>query len=154
MRALVLSILLFGSVASADAPAIDPVAALPPGVGKLVVGTVPVAPFIIKNPDGTWGGISMDLWKEVARRLHLEVRRFKVAAQKSGLLPSDDLGVSKVSFRGRSPSPPKLLFQRNLRVRDEYVVVKVDHARWDLQEVSGSGIKQASAKPSVGCSPI
>ena len=53
MRALVLSVVMFGSVAAADVPAIDPVAALPPAVGKLVVGTVPVAPFIIKNADGT-----------------------------------------------------------------------------------------------------
>jgi polar amino acid transport system substrate-binding protein len=52
---------------------IDPKAALPAEHGaKLVVGTVPVAPFIIKNPDGTYSGISMDLWKEVARRLGLD----------------------------------------------------------------------------------
>jgi ABC-type amino acid transport substrate-binding protein len=36
---------------------------------KLVVGTVPVAPFIIKNADGSWSGISMDLWKAIAAKL-------------------------------------------------------------------------------------
>ena len=35
----------------------------------LVVGTVPVAPFIIKNADGSWSGISMDLWKAIAGKL-------------------------------------------------------------------------------------
>src|SRR5690348_18285513 len=48
---------------------------------KLVVGTVAVPPFIIKNDDGSWGGISMDLWKEVARRLDLkyEIREMQAA---------------------------------------------------------------------------
>jgi ABC-type amino acid transport substrate-binding protein len=36
---------------------------------KLVVGTVPVAPFIIENADGSWSGISIDLWKAVATKL-------------------------------------------------------------------------------------
>jgi ABC-type amino acid transport substrate-binding protein len=70
------------SFSTARAEAIDPIAALPtPPPGKLVVGTVPVAPFIIKNDDGTWSGISMDLWKEVARRLKLdyEVREMTIA---------------------------------------------------------------------------
>ncbi|HEY0254487.1 MAG TPA: transporter substrate-binding domain-containing protein [Kofleriaceae bacterium] len=34
----------------------------------LVVGTAPVAPFIIKNPDGSWSGISIDLWKAIAEK--------------------------------------------------------------------------------------
>ena len=47
---------------------------------KLVVGTTPVAPFIIKNPDGSWSGISIDLWKELARRMQLdyEIRELPV----------------------------------------------------------------------------
>ena len=67
----VLSLLFAGTAGAADP--VDPASALPsPPPGKLVVGTVPVAPFIIKNADGTWSGISMDLWKEVARRLHVD----------------------------------------------------------------------------------
>src|SRR5262245_41677935 len=31
----------------------------------LVVGTHPIAPFVIKNPDGTFGGVSIDIWKRV-----------------------------------------------------------------------------------------
>lgn len=50
----------------------------------LVVGTVPVAPFIIKHEDGTWGGISMDVWKQVAHRIDrdYEVRELTVAELK------------------------------------------------------------------------
>ncbi len=43
--------------------------AAPPTVAPLRVGTHPIAPFIIKNPDGTWGGISMELWHRLAREL-------------------------------------------------------------------------------------
>src|SRR6266704_2635883 len=73
MRALVVVLLVASHTATAQPNQVDPVAALPvTPTGKLVVGTIPVAPFIIKNDDGSWGGISMDLWKEVARRLKLD----------------------------------------------------------------------------------
>src|SRR5438477_13060976 len=72
MRVVVL-LLAWCGVAAAQPKSVDPLAARPAQpVGPRVVGTVPVAPFILKNDDGTWGGISMDLWKEVARRLKLE----------------------------------------------------------------------------------
>jgi ABC-type amino acid transport substrate-binding protein len=65
---------------------IDPVAELPAApVGKLVVGVLPgdgaFAPFVMKSSDGTWGGIAVDLWKEVARRLKLdyELREMSIA---------------------------------------------------------------------------
>jgi len=45
----------------------------------LVVGTVPVAPFIIENADGSWSGISIDLWKAVANRLGYAYRIEKLA---------------------------------------------------------------------------
>jgi ABC-type amino acid transport substrate-binding protein len=80
MRAL-LVVLVTANIAAAAPPPVDPIAALPANPGKLVVGTVPVAPFIMKADDGSWTGISMDLWKEVARRLKLdyEVREMTVA---------------------------------------------------------------------------
>ncbi len=78
------------------APAADPVAApavadptvaapaekAPAAPAKLIVGTHAIAPFIIKNTDGTWSGISIDLWKEVAGRLKLdyEIRDLDVKA--------------------------------------------------------------------------
>jgi len=39
---------------------------------KIVVGTKEAAPFVIENNDGTLSGISIDLWKEIARELNLE----------------------------------------------------------------------------------
>jgi ABC-type amino acid transport substrate-binding protein len=81
MRCL-LVLLVTANIAAAAPPAVDPMTALPhEPVGKLVVGTVPIAPFIMKGDDGSWTGISMELWKEVARRLKLdyEVREMTVA---------------------------------------------------------------------------
>jgi ABC-type amino acid transport substrate-binding protein len=34
--------------------------------GKLVVGTKHSPPFAIKNPDGEWTGISIELWRHLA----------------------------------------------------------------------------------------
>jgi ABC-type amino acid transport substrate-binding protein len=39
---------------------------------KLVVGTHEAPPFVIKNADGTFSGISIDLWRAVADKLGLE----------------------------------------------------------------------------------
>lgn len=41
---------------------------------ELVIGTKEAAPFAMKNPDGTWQGISIDLWRDIANELHLEYR--------------------------------------------------------------------------------
>ena len=78
MRALAILLLATTTVLAEPAkPPADPLAAMPTQpVGKLVVGTLPgdgqFAPFVMKNADGTWSGISVDLWKEVARRLKLD----------------------------------------------------------------------------------
>ena len=37
----------------------------------LVIGTKEVPPFAMKREDGSWEGISIDLWREIAGRLHL-----------------------------------------------------------------------------------
>lgn len=96
MRAICLAFLLVS--VTADADPVDPAAALPAQpVGKLVVGTIPIAPFIIKNDDGSWSGISMDLWKEVARRLKLdyEIKEMAVADLKdSAKMAALDVFVS------------------------------------------------------------
>ena len=39
---------------------------------KLTVGTKHVPPFAVKNPDGSWNGISIELWKQIAGELGLE----------------------------------------------------------------------------------
>jgi len=84
MRALacLLTLGLWVSTALAADPPVDPLAAMPAQApGKLVVGTIPVAPFIVKNSDGTWSGISIDVWKDIARRLKLdyEIRELSLA---------------------------------------------------------------------------
>ncbi len=44
-------------------------AEVPPGE-KLTVGTKEAPPFAIKGPDGSWSGISIDLWREIAQELN------------------------------------------------------------------------------------
>lgn len=39
---------------------------------KLVIGTRHVPPFAIKNADGTWDGLSIEMWKSVAEKLGVE----------------------------------------------------------------------------------
>jgi len=39
---------------------------------KLIVGTKDAPPFSIKNADGTWTGMSIDLWRDIAAELNLE----------------------------------------------------------------------------------
>ena len=38
---------------------------------KLIVGTKHAPPFAMKNPDGTWSGLSIDLWRQIAAELGL-----------------------------------------------------------------------------------
>jgi ABC-type amino acid transport substrate-binding protein len=38
---------------------------------KLVVGTKETPPFAMKDNDGRWSGISIDLWRQIAEELHL-----------------------------------------------------------------------------------
>lgn len=50
-----------------------------PPVGKrLVVGTKEAPPFAMKSPDGTWSGISLELWRAIATELNYsyELREF------------------------------------------------------------------------------
>jgi ABC-type amino acid transport substrate-binding protein len=41
---------------------------------ELVVGTKEAPPFVMKRPDGTLYGISIDLWRQLADELHLRYR--------------------------------------------------------------------------------
>src|SRR5262245_19169021 len=41
---------------------------------ELIVGTKEAPPFAMKQQDGTWRGISIDLWRRVAERSHLRYR--------------------------------------------------------------------------------
>ena len=39
---------------------------------KYIVGIAPGPPFNIHNPDGTWTGISVELWREIADELGID----------------------------------------------------------------------------------
>jgi polar amino acid transport system substrate-binding protein len=41
---------------------------------ELVVATKEAPPFAMKQPDGSWGGISIELWRRIADRAHLKFR--------------------------------------------------------------------------------
>ncbi|MBL0373988.1 transporter substrate-binding domain-containing protein [Rhizobium sp. KVB221] len=41
---------------------------------ELVVGTKEAPPFAMKDSDGEWTGISIELWRRIAERLHLKFR--------------------------------------------------------------------------------
>ncbi len=59
----------------------------------LIVGTKEAPPFAMKNTDGVWTGISIDLWHEVAGQLKLPYR-FAEAASVDAMLD----GVTKGQF--------------------------------------------------------
>src|SRR5579863_9325566 len=46
----------------------------PPEPREMVVGTKVAPPFAMKAADGTWHGISIDLWRRIADQLHLRYR--------------------------------------------------------------------------------
>ncbi len=54
---------------------------------KLVVGTKIAPPFAIKNQDGEWSGVSIDLWRELATELQwdFELRETDLAGLLAGL---------------------------------------------------------------------
>jgi polar amino acid transport system substrate-binding protein len=52
---------------------------------ELVIGTKQAPPFAMKAADGTWQGISIDLWRHVADELHLHYR-FAEAPDVQGLI--------------------------------------------------------------------
>ncbi|HWE75257.1 MAG TPA: transporter substrate-binding domain-containing protein [Stellaceae bacterium] len=52
---------------------------------ELVVGTKETPPFAMKDTDGNWSGISIDLWRRIADELHLRYR-FAEEPQVQGLI--------------------------------------------------------------------
>ncbi|MCK0198153.1 transporter substrate-binding domain-containing protein [Ancylobacter sp. 6x-1] len=72
MRLVALILALFAltlPLHAEDAPAVP----APPG-RTLVVATKEAPPFAMKGKDGTWSGISIDLWKRIAGQLNLDYR--------------------------------------------------------------------------------
>ena len=54
---------------------------------RLIVGTKHAPPFAIKSNDGTWSGISIDLWREIATELNLryELRELNLLSLLAGV---------------------------------------------------------------------
>ncbi|MEP7219248.1 MAG: transporter substrate-binding domain-containing protein, partial [Bacteroidota bacterium] len=68
---------------------------------KLIVGTKIAAPFAIKNDDGSWSGISIDLWRSIAGELHLdyEFHETDLKGLISGVQDSSlDLAIAAISI--------------------------------------------------------
>ncbi|MFQ5656418.1 MAG: transporter substrate-binding domain-containing protein [Candidatus Methylomirabilales bacterium] len=61
MLAYMIVLVVTAGVGSAETPADR----------KLIVGTKEAPPFAIKRSDGTWKGISIDLWREIAAALNV-----------------------------------------------------------------------------------
>lgn len=55
---------------------------------KLIVGLMADPPFVIQGPDGTWAGISVELWKQIAKELGLnyEFRETNIGGRFDGLV--------------------------------------------------------------------
>lgn len=62
---------------------------------KLIVGTKSAPPFAIKNADGTWQGISIELWRSIATELGLTYELRELDLQ--GLLEGVERGTLDVA---------------------------------------------------------
>ncbi len=87
-----------GSVARADD------GSPPPPSRTLVIGTKVSPPFAMKGEDGTWTGLSIELWREIALDLHLEYRIEEfdlpglLAAVENGTV---DVGVGAITINAQ-----------------------------------------------------
>jgi polar amino acid transport system substrate-binding protein len=81
--ALTGSVLIFGSRCEAQTASVANAAVS--SQRELVVGTKQAPPFAIKDADGNWNGISIDLWRRIANELHLRYR-FSEEPQVQGLI--------------------------------------------------------------------
>jgi len=85
---IVLAMLGIVLICAADGLA-ESLAATAPG-RTWTVGTKEAPPFAIRNPDGSWSGVSIDLWRGVAERLGIEyeLKEYDLA----GLLAATEAG--------------------------------------------------------------
>ncbi len=93
--ALFASVVAFFAVGTGLAPAQD---------RALVVGTRQVAPFAMRDADGSWSGISVDLWQAIAADLDLEFefRELELDGLVEGLANGSlDVGVAALTVTER-----------------------------------------------------
>jgi ABC-type amino acid transport substrate-binding protein len=72
---------------------------------SLVVGTKEAPPFAMQGNDGTWSGISVELWRDVARELELtyEFREFDL----KGLLAAVESGAIDAAVAALTATPER-----------------------------------------------
>ena len=98
--ALGLALLMIAPVLQAAAPEIES------GTRELVVGTKEAPPFAIKDDQGNWSGISIDLWRQVAARLKLQYRIVDVVSVTS-LLENLEAGNIDVAVAAITVTPAR-----------------------------------------------
>src|SRR5271166_6308167 len=72
IRAVIVAVVL--AAVLAQAPQARAQTPEQPEARELVVGTKVAPPFAMKAEDGTWRGISIDLWRRIADQMHLRYR--------------------------------------------------------------------------------
>jgi polar amino acid transport system substrate-binding protein len=91
IAALTCALLICADPCQAQAPGLQNSANSP----ELVIGTKEAPPFSMKAADGTWQGISIDLWRRIADDLHLRYR-FAEEASVRGLI--DGVATGKLDI--------------------------------------------------------
>jgi polar amino acid transport system substrate-binding protein len=102
--ALALALLIIAS-----GPMSAPQAAAPQNQGavrELVVGTKEAPPFSIKDEQGNWSGISIDLWRQVADKLKLQYRIVDVVSVAS-LLENLESGNFDIAVAAITVTPAR-----------------------------------------------
>jgi len=77
-----------------------------PDTRELVVGTKEAPPFAIKDDQGHWSGISIDLWQQVAERLKLRYRIVDLVSVNS-LLENLEAGTVDVAVAAITVTPAR-----------------------------------------------
>jgi ABC-type amino acid transport substrate-binding protein len=90
-------VLFFPSTAAMGQPEV----AQQPRRPKLIVGTIIAPPYSIQGEDGTWSGITVDLWKEIATLMHVDYE-FKKENQLKDLLSELKNGTVDIAATGIS----------------------------------------------------
>ena len=90
---------------------------------ELVVATKEAAPFAMKGSDGAWRGISIDLWRHVADRLHLRYRLVEmttvqdlIAATSTGQVDAAVAAVTVTAARAQNSDFTQPFYRTGLGV--------------------------------------
>ncbi len=96
---------------------------------KLVVAVMPAPPYSMQEDDGSWSGITVELWKEIARIIGVEYEFKPVSLQ--GLLQGLENGTVDVGATGLSITSARELkfdFSAPYLSASEVVAVNADQA--------------------------